>query len=86
MVHIQPAVVFLCCVNVVGRSLEVAVVTCICFWCSMDNLCKDIFLRSKMDNNGFIPVTVIANFNRVSFFYHTNLLCTAVVVLCLPSY
>jgi hypothetical protein len=34
--------------------------------CSMDNLCKDIFLRSKMDDQGFIPVSVIANFNRVS--------------------
>lgn len=32
----------------------------------MDNLCKDIFLRSKMDTSGFIPVSVIANFNRVS--------------------
>jgi hypothetical protein len=37
--------------------------TCIC---SMDNLCKDIFLRSKMDDQGFIPISVIANFNRVS--------------------
>jgi hypothetical protein len=31
----------------------------------MDNLCKDIFLRSKMDAQGFIPISVIANFNRV---------------------
>lgn len=31
----------------------------------MDNLCKDIFLRSKMDDQGFIPISVIANFNRV---------------------
>ncbi|KAG0623674.1 hypothetical protein M758_3G192900 [Ceratodon purpureus] len=35
------------------------------YYFSMDNLCKDIFLRSKMDSNGFIPVSVIANFNRV---------------------
>nr|PNR50940.1 hypothetical protein PHYPA_010126 [Physcomitrium patens] len=35
------------------------------YYFSMDNLCKDIFLRSKMDSDGFIPINVIANFNRV---------------------
>ena len=32
---------------------------------SIENLCRDIYLRSNMDEHGFIPVTVIANFNRV---------------------
>ena len=35
------------------------------YYFSLDNLCKDIFLRSKMDDAGWIPVVVIANFNRV---------------------
>lgn len=35
------------------------------YYFSVDNLCRDIFLRSKMDNDGYIPVAVIANFNRV---------------------
>lgn len=34
--------------------------------CSIENLCRDIFLRLKMDEEGFIPLTVIAGFNRVS--------------------
>jgi la-related protein 1 len=47
-------------------SLQVLLVNQIEYYFSMDNLCKDIFLRSKMDDQGFIPISVIANFNRVS--------------------
>lgn len=35
------------------------------YYFSLDNLCKDIFLRSKMDAEGWIPLAVVANFNRV---------------------
>lgn len=35
------------------------------YYFSVDNLCRDIFLRSKMDDNGYISVAVIASFNRV---------------------
>ncbi|GFR40100.1 hypothetical protein Agub_g652 [Astrephomene gubernaculifera] len=35
------------------------------YYFSVENLCKDIFLRSKMDDNGWIPLAVVANFNRV---------------------
>ncbi|KAL6752330.1 hypothetical protein V8C86DRAFT_2756979 [Haematococcus lacustris] len=35
------------------------------YYFSTDNLCKDIFLRSKMDEHGYIPLAVVANFNRV---------------------
>eukprot|EP00898_Chlorokybus_atmophyticus_P004472 jgi/Chlat1/5025/Chrsp32S04986 len=35
------------------------------YYFSIENLCRDIFLRSKMDEYGFIPVSVIASFNRV---------------------
>ncbi|CAM6047643.1 unnamed protein product [Sphagnum compactum] len=48
-----------------STSLRVSLVKQIEYYFSMDNLCKDIFLRSKMDDQGFIPVSVIANFNRV---------------------
>lgn len=35
------------------------------YYFSVENLCKDIFLRSKMDEEGWIPVAVIAGFNRI---------------------
>lgn len=35
------------------------------YYFSLENLVKDIFLRSKMDENGWIPLAVVANFNRV---------------------
>jgi len=35
------------------------------YYFSVQNLVKDMFLRAKMDENGWIPIGVIANFNRV---------------------
>lgn len=35
------------------------------YYFSEENLCKDVFLRRKMDPNGFLPVTLIASFHRV---------------------
>lgn len=35
------------------------------YYFSVDNLCKDIFLRSKMDEQGYIGLAVVASFNRV---------------------
>lgn len=35
------------------------------YYFSVENLCKDIFLRSKMDANGWISLAVIGAFNRV---------------------
>ncbi|KAI5055628.1 hypothetical protein GOP47_0029149 [Adiantum capillus-veneris] len=46
-------------------SLRSMLVKQIEYYFSIENLCRDIFLRSKMDEQGFIPVSVIANFNRV---------------------
>ena len=34
--------------------------------CSVENLCRDMYLRSNMDDQGFVPVSIIASFNRVS--------------------
>ena len=36
------------------------------FFCSNDNLCKDMYLRRHMDEQGWVPVALIAGFNRVS--------------------
>ncbi|RRT81291.1 hypothetical protein B296_00002541 [Ensete ventricosum] len=36
------------------------------YYFSSDNLCKDIYLRQNMDDQGWVPVSVIAQFNRVS--------------------
>ncbi|KAI8068562.1 hypothetical protein BC940DRAFT_298486 [Gongronella butleri] len=35
------------------------------FYFSIDNLCRDVYLRSQMDNQGFIDLAVLAAFNRV---------------------
>ncbi|VDM35983.1 unnamed protein product [Hydatigera taeniaeformis] len=40
------------------------------FYFSEDNLVRDTFLRSHMDEDGWVPISVIAKFNRVA------LLCT----------
>ncbi|KAL5341780.1 hypothetical protein BJX70DRAFT_26223 [Aspergillus crustosus] len=35
------------------------------YYFSVDNLCKDIYLRKHMDSQGFVPLNVIASFKRV---------------------
>ena len=35
------------------------------YYFSVENLCKDVFLRAKMDSNGYIALGVISSFNRV---------------------
>ena len=35
------------------------------YYFSEENLQKDVFLRRKMDSEGFLPVTLVASFNRV---------------------
>ncbi|KAF2496061.1 hypothetical protein BU16DRAFT_560907 [Lophium mytilinum] len=35
------------------------------YYFSVDNLCKDMFLRKHMDSKGFVFLSVIANFNRM---------------------
>lgn len=40
---------------------------CILFvYCSNENLVKDTYLRSNMDEQGWVPISLIAGFNRVS--------------------
>ncbi|KAL1918576.1 uncharacterized protein VTP21DRAFT_2598 [Calcarisporiella thermophila] len=35
------------------------------YYFSIENLCKDIFLRGQMDSEGFVPLQLLASFNRV---------------------
>jgi hypothetical protein len=35
------------------------------YYFSADNLQKDIFMRRKMDANGYLPLTLIASFHRL---------------------
>ncbi|CAG8545893.1 9806_t:CDS:10 [Ambispora gerdemannii] len=35
------------------------------YYFSIENLCKDLFLRSNMDVYGFVDISLLANFNRV---------------------
>ena len=41
------------------------VMTQIEYYFSIDNLCKDLYLRKNMDSQGFVPLSVIANFKRI---------------------
>lgn len=35
------------------------------YYFSVDNLCKDLFLRGQMDSQGFVFLSVLAGFNRI---------------------
>lgn len=40
------------------------------YYFSVDNLCKDMFLRKHMDSQGFVLLSVIADFNRIRQLTH----------------
>jgi len=48
-----------------GESLTEAILKQIEYYFSTDNLIKDVWLREQMDSEGWIPVSLLANFNRV---------------------
>lgn len=35
------------------------------YYLSVENLCKDMFIRKRMDSQGFVPFDLIAGFNRM---------------------
>ncbi|KAL0924641.1 hypothetical protein M5K25_005490 [Dendrobium thyrsiflorum] len=35
------------------------------YYFSLENLCKDLYLRQNMDEQGWVPISLIAGFNRV---------------------
>ncbi|MCL7031306.1 hypothetical protein MKW94_015343 [Papaver nudicaule] len=45
------------------------------YYFSSVNLCKDIFLRQKMDEQGWVPVSLIAGFHRLSKCLNRHVLC-----------
>lgn len=44
------------------------------YYFSVDNLCKDIFLRKNMNSQGFVHLHVLANFNRIQILTTDELL------------
>ena len=46
-------------------SLLAMVTTQLEYYFSIDNLCKDVFLRKQMDSKGFVPLGVIQKFKRI---------------------
>jgi len=35
------------------------------YYFSVENLCKDVYMRTQMDADGYVPLSLVANFNRV---------------------
>ncbi|KAI8081551.1 uncharacterized protein BX664DRAFT_340682 [Halteromyces radiatus] len=52
-------------VNVDAETLKSYIIQQIEYYFSIDNLCKDLFLRNKMDSEGYVNIQLLANFNRV---------------------
>ncbi|KAG1180245.1 hypothetical protein G6F70_000632 [Rhizopus microsporus] len=52
-------------VQVDAETLKVYIMQQIEYYFSIDNLCKDLYLRKQMDSNGFVDLSFVANFNRV---------------------
>lgn len=52
-------------INVDPETLKAYICQQIEYYFSVDNLCRDLFLRSQMDTEGYVPITLIAGFNRV---------------------
>lgn len=40
------------------------------YYLSVENLCKDIYLRRHMNSQGWLPLSVLAEFNRVKYMAH----------------
>ncbi|KAK3824013.1 MAG: hypothetical protein J3R72DRAFT_406370 [Linnemannia gamsii] len=37
------------------------------YYFSVENLCKDVYMRKQMDGEGYVPLSLVANFNRVKY-------------------
>ena len=47
-----------------GQQLQ-AVINQLSYYFSVENLVKDIYLRKQMNSEGYLPISVVANFYRV---------------------
>ncbi|KAL6048673.1 putative la rna-binding domain protein [Balamuthia mandrillaris] len=48
-----------------GEALTAALLYQVEYYFSIENLCKDIFLRTQMDDEGYVPIALIASFNKL---------------------
>jgi len=48
-----------------GSSYGPAIRQQIEYYFSFDNMCRDVFLRQNMDSEGWVPMTLIASFNKI---------------------
>lgn len=56
------------------------------YYFSLDNLERDFFLRRKMDQEGFLPVALVASFHRVqALTTDVNLILEVSTFLSLPD-
>ncbi|KIW44315.1 uncharacterized protein PV06_05333 [Exophiala oligosperma] len=58
------------------------VMTQIEYYFSIDNLCKDLFLRKHMDGQGYVPLRVIANFKRIKTLTEDNMTIDTLRYVC----
>ncbi|OAP54421.1 hypothetical protein AYL99_11522 [Fonsecaea erecta] len=58
------------------------VMTQIEYYFSIDNLCKDLFLRKHMDGQGYVPLSVIANFKRIKTLTEDNMTIESLRYVC----
>lgn len=50
-----------------GESLKSALLWQVEYYFSVENLCKDLYLRQQMDEEGWIPLSLVSNFNRIKY-------------------
>ncbi|EXJ77633.1 hypothetical protein A1O3_09861 [Capronia epimyces CBS 606.96] len=58
------------------------VMTQVEYYFSIDNLCKDLFLRKNMDGQGYVPLSVIANFKRIKTLTEDNMTIDTLRYVC----
>ncbi|KAL2430600.1 hypothetical protein ABEF95_011562 [Exophiala dermatitidis] len=58
------------------------VMTQVEYYFSIDNLCKDLFLRKHMDGQGYVPLNVIANFKRIKTLTEDNMTIDTLRYVC----
>ncbi|KAG0053644.1 La ribonucleoprotein domain member 1B [Gryganskiella cystojenkinii] len=48
-----------------SEALRVFILQQMEYYFSIENLCKDVYMRNQMDAEGWVPLSLVANFNRV---------------------
>ncbi|KIX04919.1 uncharacterized protein Z518_05790 [Rhinocladiella mackenziei CBS 650.93] len=73
--HMQPGIMSAMPYNdpLNSYALLSMVMTQVEYYFSIDNLCKDLYLRKHMDGQGYVPLSVIANFKRIKALTEDNM-------------